>query len=610
MERACEARRATIAVVGLGPRGMILVERLMAHLRQRPELVVDLLLFDTGTPGPGLHGLDLPDYLLLNTVAGQLSFYPHPDAVGGGARHEGPTFDQWCRAQHVRLDEDGVTVGSKGDEVTPGRFLPRRLLGAYLADCARKLVSHAPANARVRLIAEKVSDIGRSDDGRLHWLSTASGPRYRADRVFLAVGHGPLEWAQTGIPPDAVAPREVVVLDGLGLTAMDMVAALTRGRLGTFRRDGKTLRYYPSGREPKIVLSSRTGLHFRARPDWSPQDAAHRIPPIFFTAAAVDRLRDGSADGQLDFREDVLPLIALEMQAVYRITETRLHQGPRAAAALEAMLKEQQSGRDPATALRRLDGSTTAIFNPWHHLQTEPWCGDPDIYQYEKIREIERDVGECRRGVQGSPLKAALEVWRTQRDTLRYAVNGESLTGASRTQFYTVYAPLSNRLVGGPQKERHEELAALVEADIVTLRPPRHVSDLPGERSPWAGRRAVDTGRILRAHIGGSSGLTRRDTPLLTSLRSQGRIRSVEEGVVDGILVDAHGHPVGATGEVDQTLWIVGPAVEGSSYYNHYVGTPAPDCPLFRDAEQQVCRCLGQIPEAADSSVAAADAER
>jgi len=609
MEHARKACRAAIAVVGLGPRGMILVERLMAHLRQRPELAVELLLFDGSTPGPGLHGLDLPDYLLLNTVAGQLSFYPHPDAVGGGARHEGPTFDQWCRARDVRLDEEGVTVDSRGDEVTPGRFLPRRLLGAYLADCARKLVSRAPANARVRLVAEKVSDIGRSDDGRRHWLGTASGRRYRADRVFLAVGHGPSGWVQARISPDAVAPREVVILDGLGLTAMDMVAALTKGRRGIFRRDGDTLRYHPSGREPKILLSSRTGLPFRARPDWGPQDEAHRIRPIFFTAATVDRLRDGCADGRLDFREDVLPLIALEMQAVYRITETRLCQGAGAAAALEATLREERSGRDPATALRRLDGSATGIFDPWHHLRTEPWRGDPETYQRGTIREIERDVGECRRGVLGSPLKAALEVWRTQRDTLRYTVNGESLTDASRAQFYAVYAPLSNRLVGGPQKERHEELTALVEADIVTLRPPRHVSDLPGEWSPRESRQAADAGRTVRAHIG-SSGLTRRDAPLLASLRSQGRIRSVEEGVIDGILVDAHGHPVGATGEVDQTLWIVGSAVEGSSYYNHYVGTPAPDCPLFRDAEQQVRRCLGQLPQAADCPVASDDAEQ
>ena len=609
MERAREACCATIAVVGLGPRGMIFVERLMAHLRQRPELAIELLLFDSSTPGPGLHGLDLPDYLSLNTVASQLSFYPHSDAVGGEARHEAPTFDQWCRARDVRLDEDGLTVGSRGDNVTPGCFLPRRLLGAYLADCAHKLVSTAPANIRVHLVAEKVSDIGRSDDGRRHWLGTASGCRYHADRVFLAVGHGPSGWAQAGLSPDAVAPREVVVLDGLGLTAMDMVAALTRGRRGTFRRDGETLRYRPSGREPKIVLSSRTGLPFRARPDWSPQDEAHCIRPIFFTAAAVDRLRDKCADGRLDFREDILPLIALEMQAIYRITEMRLHQGAGAAAALEAMLRYERSGRDPATALRRLDGSATGTFDPWHYLRTEPWRGDPETYQRGIIREIERDVGECRRGVLGSPLKAALEVWRTQRDTLRYAVNGESLTDASRAQFYAVYAPLSNRLVGGPQKERHEELATLVEADIVTLRAPRHILDLPSERSSREGRRVADAGRTVRAHIG-SSGLTRRDTSLLASLRSQGRIRSVEEGVVDGILVDAHGHPVGANGEVDQTLWIVGPAVEGSSYYNHYVGTPAPNCPLFRDAEQQVCRCLEQLHQAANYPVASAVAER
>lgn len=448
MGRHAKVERPRIAVVGLGPRGMILVERLIAQMRSRPELEIDLLLFDPNPPGSGLHISGQPDYLMLNTVAGQLSFYPHPHAVEGEAPHRGPALDEWCRSRGVRCtSRGGITADPSGRDVRPGDFLPRRLLGAYLEECSRNLLEAAPDNVQVQIIAEQVVDARRSGTDRHHWLKTDSGKQFRADALFLSLGHGRAKSGPRSFRPEAVGPADTVVVDGLGLTAVDMVAALTTGRGGIFAGDTCRPRYLRSGREPGIMLCSGSGLPFHARPDWSPDDAAHRVPPIFFDRVAVDKLRRGRPGGRLKFREDVLPLIELDMRAAYHITRTRLREGATAAEDLTRALMRLDTSEEARSEFERLEERHP--FDLSRYLRTQPWAGAPDRYAHAFALHLQVDLQECIRGLSKSPLKSALEVWRNQRDTIRYAVNGDGLTEESRAEFYRLFAPLSNRLVGG-----------------------------------------------------------------------------------------------------------------------------------------------------------------
>ena len=53
---------------------------------------------------------------------------------------------------------------------------------------------------------------------------------------------------------DGIEPGQRVALLGTGLTAIDVVSALTVGRGGRFHRSGAALRYEPSGQEPESHL--------------------------------------------------------------------------------------------------------------------------------------------------------------------------------------------------------------------------------------------------------------------------------------------------------------------------------------------------------------------
>ena len=579
MVRHQEIDRPVIAVAGLGPRGMVIVERLIAHMAARPDQMMDIVLFDSNAPGAGVHRPDLPDYLLLNTVAGQLSFYPHADAVSGNAVHKGPNLHEWCQEKGLRVSSrGGMSADPACRPVAPGDFLPRRILGQYLEDCAKRLLENLPDHIRLRLIQEKLIDVIEDTLSGRQCLVTQSGKRIWADSLFLSLGHA----READLQSVGIKAKETVAVSGLGLTAMDTVAALTKGRGGLFAGGFDDLRYVQSGREPRILLTSRTGLPFFARPDWSPEEDKYRVPPIFLTRDAVDRLRaeTSKTGGQLCFRTQVLPLLTLDMQAAFHITRTRLIDGEDAANLLLQDL--MMLGDMPQLAAAKfaqiedLDGPSGIE----RLLRTEPWQGHDPEFSRDYRAQIKADLAQCKLGLPGSPIKAAAEVWRSQRNILRYVANGRGLTDASRAEFYRVFAPLSNRLVGGPQKERHAELLALCAADVVTLVSPESQS--------------ITADRFYAAFTG-SAGTCRRDNPIVRNLLASGRIRPVDPAGLDGISVDAHGHPLDAQGNPDTALWLVGPPVEGASFYNHYVGTPAPDCPLFVDAEREVGRCLNRI---------------
>lgn len=83
-----------------------------------------------------------------------------------------------------------------------------------------------------------------------------------------------------------------VVIGGMGLGAIDVVAALTRGRGGIFSDHGEKLVYMPSGNEPNMVLMSRTN---RLRQPAEPRTACpspRRLPSestaAFWAAASPE----------------------------------------------------------------------------------------------------------------------------------------------------------------------------------------------------------------------------------------------------------------------------------------------------------------------------------
>ncbi|QDO82681.1 FAD/NAD(P)-binding protein [Shewanella psychropiezotolerans] len=68
-------------IIGLGPRGLSVLHRILCHAKSSPNINISIAIFEPNEPGVGVHSTEQPDYLLLNTVAGQLSMFPQENTL-------------------------------------------------------------------------------------------------------------------------------------------------------------------------------------------------------------------------------------------------------------------------------------------------------------------------------------------------------------------------------------------------------------------------------------------------------------------------------------------------------------------------------------------------
>jgi uncharacterized NAD(P)/FAD-binding protein YdhS len=574
-----------VAIIGLGSRGLSVLERI-ATLAP-PDRSVRVELIDPRCDGAGAHLTDQPDYLLLNTTCSQVAMFPDEHSVGDLGT-PGPTLYDWVTERDLRLAEDGCTVGATGRPIRPTDFLPRRLLGEYLGWSYAEIRRRTPEHVALVTHRAEAVDLAAGPDRRL-LVTLSDRTVLTVDYAFLTTGHTPNR--RTGPAPAGagrtidspyplpeqlarVQPGESVAIGGFGLSAMDLMSCLTVGRGGRFSHSGDQCRYLPSGREPVMLFYSRSGVPFRARPLVTQYGPAHS--PVVFTTGAIDALR---ADlGPLELDRDVLPLVLAEMRVAYRRCEATLA-GPEAASSLERELAGVNGLAGVTGLLDRLD-ARLGRFDPYPLFEGSAGMllDDPTGYQKWLAEAVKSDLAEGVLGFTGSVVKAALDVLRGLRDTIRHTVDFGGLTGRSREEFFHRIVPLLNRAVVGPQFERHSELLALFAAGIAEApfgpAPELSWQDRTGRWTVSSTQLAAPSQREVDWVCAGTvpfpavSGSASR---LLAGLHRRGWIRphGPAGSHLPGVDVDRDQHPVGRHGRPERRIWVLGPLCEGTTYYNN-----------------------------------------
>jgi hypothetical protein len=300
--------RPTLALVGAGPRGTGLLERIAANAHLVPEGGCDIHVIDPHPAGAGRVWRPAQSPLLLmNSRAGDVTMFTDDSVRCAGPVRPGPTLAEWGAAHHV---------GEAG-ALTPDAFASRRLAGAYLSWCFDQAARALPD--RVRLSVHRTGAVGLRDGAR-QAITLADGRVLEADVVVLAQGNvggyrDPEQVAhhafatRTGgayLPPacpgdedlDRLPPGEPVLVSGLGLAFVDLAVLLTEGRGGRFARDRDgRLRYHPGGHEPVLHAGSRRGVPYLPKPVL-PEPRA--TGPRFFTPEFVRRTLATAARPQGD----------------------------------------------------------------------------------------------------------------------------------------------------------------------------------------------------------------------------------------------------------------------------------------------------------------------
>ncbi|MFC7329735.1 FAD/NAD(P)-binding protein [Marinactinospora rubrisoli] len=340
------SRQPSVAIIGAGPRGTSLLERIVAnHPVLRGERPLDVHLVDPYPPGGGrIWRWEQSRLLWMNTTADDCTMFTDASATIAGPVRPGPTLTEWARDLAAgRLDTPPGFVPraetiAEAARAHGGWFATRRLQSQYLSWVFWRTVADAPRSIRVRVHEAAATDLRDLPDGRQRVVLDGDLPPLDVDVVVLAqgtvdvrpttderallrhaAGHG-LTYLPTGptadVSFDALRPGEPVIVRGLGLAFIDAMVLLTSGRGGSFHRDATgTLRYTPSGREPVLFAGSRRGVPYRSKIHYGfPRGAPPRLPR-HFSATAVAAL----GDRPLDFDADLRPLITRELtDAAYR----------------------------------------------------------------------------------------------------------------------------------------------------------------------------------------------------------------------------------------------------------------------------------------------------
>ncbi|HFZ2471017.1 TPA: FAD/NAD(P)-binding protein [Klebsiella aerogenes] len=335
-----------VAIVGGGPRAVYALERLLVLLTNHlPVRQLSIHIFDnTGRFGAGMAHSDLQSKsCYLNRPVDQIAFAADESISTTNKLLPAPlrlNFYHWCRQRFYATGDARFDLQPHD---IPRRYLHGLALRDYFDTYANAL--RALPGIDVTTHAEEVISVTRNNsDFLLHTPRMPAG--LRADYALFVTGHTPcrahwqtdearyqrgLRYTSYAYPLDqlnSVGAGSSIALCGMGLTAIDICLHLTEGRGGRFlRTEEGDLRYQASGNEPsQIITLSRSGQLYTARAR-NQKTAVNLHRPHFFCEEAIASLRrhrgrytvlgDGTVCRQIDFRQDVFPLIVLEMAWIY-----------------------------------------------------------------------------------------------------------------------------------------------------------------------------------------------------------------------------------------------------------------------------------------------------
>ncbi|AJT42096.1 FAD/NAD(P)-binding protein [Psychromicrobium lacuslunae] len=574
MPRSRTSQSLRIAIIGAGPRGTSVLERLVSQLSARPdepEIEVSIQLIDPFPPGPGrVWRTSQSELYLMNTQ----SFFPTvvPDQGVAAASVTGLSFDDW-RAKFA-------------SQLKRVEFPSRALYGQYLHWTYQQILAALPAGVSVEWLQAEASNIARNSEGYRLSLQGANpeAAELQVDSVVLAVGHLPaklnpeqavfakaakehqLGYWPPAIPADVdwseVPAGEPVLVRGMGLNFFDLIGQWTQARGGSFQDTGlgpgQALRYLPSGQEPQILAASRRGAPYRAKAELQSYYPA-RVEMQFLTDLLAK-----PRQGQPGFQHDIWP--ALHKDIIWAYYNTLFESAPIELAkilnsedwqveltAFEASLPDQQ----------RLDIEALAKPFAGRHFTSHR------EFDEAVLSELEADARGSAAG-EADPVKMAIGALNKGRALIKDLVADGGITDASWLgELRGWFEPLAEGLASGPPALRIEQLAALARAGVVRFVGPDPRFKVAAEgysaSSPWVADEPWRAKYLVEA-MSPTNQVLLSTSPLMQQLLASGLARPKAMLAADGEVVQSSGlevtqppyRLVSESGSVEEGIYLLG----------------------------------------------------
>jgi methylaspartate mutase epsilon subunit len=608
----------------MGPRGLSVLERLLVQVTEEPvNGLVRIWTFDPGEPGAGrIWRTTQPGWFMMNTPAGEVSVYSGGPDGGRTRAGAGPSLAEWLPSH----------PDPRWAALDANDYAPRAVYGEYLRSVYENIVANAPENVTVHSVNSRIDRIERYGAKRV-LFGDRDGYTISVDKVVLTTGHPrnqpnddekqflsfaerdpELRYLQgdsaADLPLAEIGAGEQVAIVGLGLTFLDVLLGLTEGRGGRFERDtAGELQYRPSGQEPRIVAGSRSGLVMLAR-GRNQKAPKYRYRPQFATELAITtarrRAQRSHGSAQLDFVADVLPLLRLEVEHIYYRTHVRKREGEQAAASFAARHVDLVRGGKPEAVTKLLSEFGVADVPPIDlERLARPFQGEefdgPEAFHQRLVDLLRLDIAAAIEGNVDNPLKAALDILRDTRGSVRQAVEFAGLRAESqRDDFASWFNPINTMVSAGPPALRVAQACALIRSGTLTVAGPEiEIRCDEGEnRFVLSSPRVAGSRRAVTTLIDGripSPRLDRDVEPLFGQLLSDGLVS--EQVNLDPLsdaafhsgslaITRAPFHVIDNSGIADPHMYALGIPTENTRWFTQIGnGRPGPHTGFHSDAD-------------------------
>lgn len=570
----------TVVVIGAGPRGTAIIERLVAA-STLPDwhgpLTVHLIDPHVGHGG-SVWRTDQSEVLLMNTATCQTTMYP----------------DDSCHpllpVRHHETLADHLAASGYG----PTEYAPRAAHGRYLAHVLATALEEAdPARLRIVLHTAEAVDVTGPPDGPQR-VRLDDGRVLTADAAALALGHlattpGPRsqQYADAAgrhglvhIPPanplevdySSLLGREAIAVQGMGLNFYDAIGMLTATAGGRFEPDPSAssgLRYLRGGGEPRLVVGSRSGMVYRPKPDLGTELPAPYTPQVL-TGERVLELAVRAAG--LDHERDVKPLMLAELRrAMTGIGAYHL-------ASDQALLALLFPFGRRAGAIEGAHERTRDVLRESLRNATEP---DPAwLLMFRVLVALRIQVNRL------------VDLGAYTTDSVKRDIDGHL-----RNAFAS--------WASGPPVRRVRELLALEEAGLITFTGPGMRIDIDDVAGRFIVGDHVCDG-VLEAHLPPVD-LPAYRSPLIGAWRERGEVQkdswasrgSRRHMLTGSIAVDGLYAPIGVDGTVYERRLLVGVPVSTAQPGSAITAEPGTAPQLLRHAEavaMRLARAGGALP--------------
>ncbi|PZX48387.1 FAD/NAD(P)-binding protein [Algoriphagus chordae] len=563
-----EPFKMRVGIIGLGPKGLYGLERLLANLaRDNQQIPVEIHLFNKSTSfGAGyIYNCQQPSYLMMNYANGYINMWPDQEPCPIVPQPK--SFVDWLKEHQAEFPK-----------ASPYTFSSRATVGRYLSEGFAELLNSCPAHITIVKHVGEVKDIRQEEDD-YHISYQDSNSKTTVDdihHILIATGHpcvnDPESQTQTN-HVDFIYPvsRQLsnipagssVAIKGMGLTFIDAVLALTEGRNGRFEEDiNGIVTYIKSGQEPAMIYPfSQSGLPMIPRGNTYGKPA---YTPYYFTKESLEFVEN--LEGKYHFERQLLPLIEQEFKAVYY------------AKLFSAKGHELSLARDFTEVEYQIDGflekyPETKRFDFQEFLRAP--LSNIDLHK-TTLDYIQRSILEAEIGVESSAFAATAELWRHLSEFFNEVYKFGGLMPQSQKTFLEEYAGHLNRISYGPPIENMKKIEAIAQAGLIdfSFAQNPNISKSAGYSLSNSKQEVIQADYMIDARIpkiqlqrcpGEFYGnLLERELILPYVNRQEGRL-DYRPGCIS---INEKGHPQDDTGFANTAITFTGTPTEGLTYDN------------------------------------------